>query len=88
MGTYGQSDGAVAGKQLVAITPATPDGYDPDSGSAPPIIHQRFMHMDTTGLGIEVKPGSENHINNTVERASQETSPSRARNVVGQGAGR
>jgi len=68
VGTYSQSDGAVAGKQLVAITPATPDGYDPDRGVAPPTIHQRLMHMDTSGLEIEVKPGGENHIKITVER--------------------
>ena len=67
LGTYEQSDGAVAGKQLVAITPATPDGYDPDKGRAHPIIHRRFTHMNTSGLVFEVTPGGENHFEITVE---------------------
>ena len=67
LGTYEQSDGAVAGKQLVAITPATPDGYDPDKGRARPVIHRRFTHMDTSGLEFAVTPGGENHFEITVE---------------------
>ena len=67
LGTYEQSDGAVAGKQLVAITPATPDSYDPDRGRAHPIIHRRFTHMDTSGLEFEVTPGGENHFRIIVE---------------------
>lgn len=61
LGTYGQTDGAVAGKQRVAIMPATPEGIDPDSGTTPPPIHQRFMHMDTSGLEINVSPTGTNH---------------------------
>jgi hypothetical protein len=68
LGTYEESDGAVAGKQLVAITPALPDGYDPDQGPEPAMIHRRFTHMDTSGLKFEVTPDGTNHIEITVER--------------------
>ena len=67
LGTYGQADGAVAGKQLVAITPATPDSYDPDRGRAQSVIHRRFTHMDTSGLEFEVLPGGKNFFEITVE---------------------
>ncbi len=67
LGTYERSDGAVAGKQLVAITPATPHGYDPDKGGSQPVIHRRFTHMDTSGLEFEVTPHGENHFEITVE---------------------
>ena len=71
LGTYEQFDGAVAGKQLVAITPATPDGYDPDKGRANPLIHQRFTHMDTSGLEYEVIPDGKNHFKIPVEPPGQ-----------------
>jgi hypothetical protein len=68
LGTYEESDGAVAGKHFVAITPAPPDGYDPDEGHEHPIIHRRFAHMDTSGLEFEVTPDGDNHIEITVDR--------------------
>ena len=61
LGTYESFDGAVAGKQLVAVIPAAPEGYDPDKGTVPSGVHPRFMHMDTSGLEIEVDPDGENH---------------------------
>jgi hypothetical protein len=61
LGTYDSFDGAVAGKQLVAVIPAAPEGYDPDKGTVPPGVHPRFMHMDTSGLEIEIDPDGENH---------------------------
>lgn len=67
LGTYEQSDGAVAGKHLVAITPAAPEGYNPDKGRLPPTIHRRFMHMDTSGLEFEVTPEGVNHFEITVQ---------------------
>jgi len=68
LGTYGADDGVVAGRQLIAITPASPDGYDPDENTAPSPIDRRFMHMDTSGLEIEVDPDSANHFVLVVER--------------------
>lgn len=67
LGTYEPGDGAVAGRHLVAITPASPEGYDPDQGTAPPAIDQRFTHMDTSGLEIKVHPDDENHFELQVE---------------------
>lgn len=65
--TYEPADGAVAGRHLVAVTPAAPEGYDPDQGTAPPAIDQRFTHMDTSGLEIEVLPDQDNHFELLVE---------------------
>jgi hypothetical protein len=67
LGTFEQSDGAVAGKHRVAITPATPAGYHPDQGRLPPTIDRRFMHMDTSGLEFEVTPAGVNHFEITVQ---------------------
>ena len=71
LGTYEQSDGAVAGKQLVAITPARPHGYDPDKGRSRGVIDQRFTHMDTSGLEFDVTPDGKNHFEITVEPPGQ-----------------
>lgn len=71
LGTYDSFDGAVAGKQLVAIIPATPEGYDPDKGTVPPSVHPRFMHMDTSGLEIEVEPDGENHFHIDVKQEAR-----------------
>jgi len=62
LGTYEQSDGAVAGQQRVAITPAGPAGHDPDEGLVLPAVDQRFTHMDTSGLEFEVAPDGKNHV--------------------------
>jgi len=54
MSTFAQKDGAVAGKQRVAITPPV----DFNSGAvAPWLIHRRHGQFATSGLEIEVKPG-------------------------------
>ena len=68
LGTYESFDGAVAGKQLVAVIPASPGGYDPDKGTVPPSVHPRFMHMDTSDLEIEIEPDGENHFQIDVEQ--------------------
>ena len=70
LGTYGATDGAVAGRHLLAITPAPPPGYDPDSGDAAPLIDSRFTHMDTSGLEIEVRPDGTNYFELIVERSA------------------
>lgn len=62
LGTYEQSDGAAAGQQRVAITPAGVAGHDPDQGLVPPAIDQRFTHMDTSGLEFEVSADEKNHV--------------------------
>lgn len=69
LGTYEPGDGAVAGRHLVAITPAAPEGYDPDRGTVAPLIDQRFTHMDSSGLEIDVQPDGENHFELPVERS-------------------
>lgn len=68
LGTYEQEDGAVAGRQLVAVTPASPEGFDPDKSTAPPILDPKYSHMDTSGVEVEVEPDDENDITITVER--------------------
>jgi hypothetical protein len=68
LGTYEQEDGAVAGRQLVAITPAAPSGFDPDQSTAPPILDPKYSHMDTSGLELDIQPDGENHFTITVER--------------------
>jgi hypothetical protein len=68
LGTYEEHDGAVAGRQLVAITPAAPRGYDPDRGTAPPVIDPKYSHMDTSGIELVVQPASKNDFTITVER--------------------
>jgi hypothetical protein len=68
LGTYEQEDGAVAGRQLVAITPASPQGIDPDKSTAPPVIDPKYSHMDTSGVEVEVLPDGENEFTITVER--------------------
>ena len=70
LGTYSTSDGAVAGRQLIAITPASPVGYDPDDGDVTPLIHPRFLHMDTSGLELVVQPNAANHFELVVEKAN------------------
>jgi len=70
LGTYEATDGAVAGRHLLAITPAPPPGYDPDSGDAAPLIDSRFTHMDTSGLEIEVRPDGRNYFELIVEHAA------------------
>ena len=67
LGTYEPRDGALAGNHLVAITPANPPGHDPDQGAALPAIHRRFMHMETSGLQLQVEPDMKNHFELTVE---------------------
>ena len=68
LGTYAAADGAVAGRHLVAITPAPPAGYDPDGGSAAPLIDPRFMHMDRSGIEFEVQPDAANQFDLVVDR--------------------
>jgi hypothetical protein len=68
LGTYEQADGAVAGRQLVAITPASPEGIDPDESRAPPVIDPKYTHMDTSGVEVEVDPEGENEFTITVDR--------------------
>ncbi len=71
LGTYESSDGAVAGKHVAAIIPSVPDDFDPDAGRVPRTIHQRYTHMDTSGLEFEVKPEGSNDYQITVERSGR-----------------
>jgi hypothetical protein len=68
LGTYEQEDGAVAGRHLVAIVPASPEGFDPDKTTAPPILDPKYSHMDRSGIEQEVQADGENDFTITVER--------------------
>ena len=68
LGTYAAADGAVAGRHLVAITPAPPAEYDPDRGGAAPLVDPRFMHMDTSGIEFEVQADAVNQFKLVVDR--------------------
>lgn len=69
LGTYEQSDGAVAAKFKVAVTVAPPIDYDPDDGKKPPVgAKAKYNRPETSGLEIEVKPDVENHFEIVLER--------------------
>jgi hypothetical protein len=68
LSTYDQEDGAVAGRHLVAIVPASPEGYDPDKSTAPPLLDPKYSHMDRSGIELEVQADDENDFTITVER--------------------
>jgi hypothetical protein len=65
MSTYTTNDGAIVGKHRVVVAQAL--GPNPDN-LPPPLIHSRFQLSETSGLEVEVKPGT-NEITLTVERA-------------------
>jgi len=66
LGTYEADDGAVAGKHRVSITPAAPQGHDPDRGSAPELIDRKYMLLDQSGLEFEVEAEGENLVEFTL----------------------
>lgn len=66
LGTYEPGDGAVAGKHRVAISPPVPEG-DPDRRSASPLIHPKFLNLDSSGLEAEVTTSGKNDIVLTIE---------------------
>ncbi len=68
LGTYETADGAVAGVHQVAVIPAPPEGYDPDSGRAPPTAKAKYFRPETSGLKFEVKADGVNEFKIQVER--------------------
>ena len=67
LGTFGLSDGAVAGPHRVAIIPAYPDDFDPDGGPPPRTIDHRYTTQDTSGLEYTVTEKGPNHFQIEVE---------------------
>lgn len=68
LGTYGEDDGAIAGRHLVAIDPPIPENFNPDAGPPPRVIHPRFQHHDTSGLEFTVSAEDPNEITLEVSR--------------------
>ena len=62
LGTYQESDGAVAGHHLVAIDPPLPAAFNPDAGRPPRVIHSRFQQHDTSGLEFVVSEKDTNEV--------------------------
>ena len=55
LSTFGDEDGAVAGRYRVALTPPLPYGDEPPS---PVLIDAKYLDPDTSGLEINI-PGDE-----------------------------
>ena len=53
--TYGDNDGAVPGKHRVAVSPPLPL---PDVTPPKPLIPTKLGGLETSGLEVEIKPGS------------------------------
>ena len=68
LGTYEETDGAVAGLHQVAVNPAPPVDFDPDAGRAPPTVKQKYLRPETSGLEYEVSPDGANVFDIVVER--------------------
>lgn len=62
--TFGNQDGAVPGKQKIAITPPPPL---PDVVPPKPLIPRKYASFDTSGLETEIKPGT-NEVTLELER--------------------
>ena len=54
LGTYEESDGAVAGLHKVAIAPAMDMTVDRDEVRPPRLIHDRFRDVEMSGLEFDV----------------------------------
>lgn len=67
VGTFSEGDGALQGKQRIAIMPPPPLT---DTARAPSLIHARYGSFDTSELEIEVKP-DENELTIKVEKAKK-----------------
>ena len=67
VGTHTDTDGAMLGKQRVAITPPIPLTH---VRRAPSKIHERYGGFDTSQLEIDIKPET-NQPTITVERAKK-----------------
>jgi hypothetical protein len=67
LGTFEETDGAVAGKHRVAVLPQIVRG----STSGGVEVHSRFTTAETSGIEVEVTPDGENQFQIEVERASR-----------------
>lgn len=64
VGTFNDGDGALRGKQRVAIAPPAPEVHKP---RLPVHLSDRYASFDTSGLEVEIKPQS-NRLTIQVER--------------------
>ena len=68
LGTYEEDDGAVAGKHKVAIVPPMDLTVDPDEVRPRRLIHDRYRHVDESGLEFEVVADQDNEFHIEVTR--------------------
>jgi hypothetical protein len=67
LGTFKETDGAVAGKHRVAVEPPILRGQ----ASSGPEVHPRYNTAETSGIELEVKPDGENQFQIEVERTGR-----------------
>ena len=68
LGTYEPNDGAIAGDHRVSIAPPSPAG-DPDQAPPDPLLHSKYLDLDTSELQVTVEAISSNQISIPVTRA-------------------
>ena len=68
MGTYEESDGAVAAKFAAAITVNPPADFDPDAGKRSVGAKAKYEDPKTSGLEFEVTEDGDNHFEIKLER--------------------
>ena len=68
IGTYEDTDGAVAGKFQVAVIVNPPVDYDPDAGRPPVSAKAKYSRPETSGIEFEVKPDDANTLQIVLER--------------------
>jgi hypothetical protein len=67
LGTFKETDGAVAGKHRVAVEPPIYRGGAPASGSGE--VPMRYRTADASGIEVEIKPDGENQLEIVVQRS-------------------
>jgi hypothetical protein len=68
VGTYEDTDGAVAGTFQVAVIVNPPADYDPDAGKTPVAAKAKYARPETSGIEFEVKPDGANTLKIVLER--------------------
>ena len=68
VGTYEETDGAVAARFKIGVTANPPADYDPDAGRPPLGPKPKYARPDTSGLEFEVTPDGENRFDIVLER--------------------
>ncbi len=68
IGTYEETDGAVAADFRVGITVNPPEDYDPDAGRLRGVAKAKYSRPDTSGLEFTVEDADENTFDVELER--------------------